>query len=222
MPRKRRVARRRKKKRRGLFRNSLNPKLGIPLLLIAVVLLVSPFIAEAYASYRQSILLQQYRDSFAPKPEINFSVNKGAPTGFEGVILEIPRLELEVAILPPPDSFDDYMRLLLQSPVFLRGSVYPGAQGIVSMTAHRIDHGNYFYDLDFMEKGDKIYLKTPGYSFEYTVFENKIINEYDTHYVDNHGDKYILALVTCEPKTTRQPTPYRLLVRAELEKVERN
>ncbi len=221
MPRRKKVVTKRRRKKRGLFRNSISPKIGIPLLIIAIILLMSPFIADAYASYRQALLLEEYRNAFAFKPEINVNINRGAPTGFEAVILEIPRLELEVAVLPPPDTYEGYMKLLLRSPVFLRSSLYPGAQGIVSITAHRIDHGNYFYDLDFLEEGDKLYLKTPGHSFEYTVFENKIINENNTHYVDEHGDRYILALVTCEPKTTRQPTPYRLIVRAELKKVEK-
>ncbi len=209
-----------KKKRKNnlfnrLFKDSVSPKIGIPLLIIGVLLLISPLLSNVYANYQQAKILKQYQQ-VTDRPDISLDLTKGAPTGFDNVVLQIPRLDLEVALLGPPETFDGYNPLLLKAPVFYRDSVYPGAQGNVAITAHRIDHGSYFYDLDFMEAGDEIYLNTPGFQFVYTVKESMIIDKTEMEIVNNHTSEHYLVLVTCEPKTTRQATPLRLAVRAEL------
>lgn len=215
-----------------LFKRSLSPKLGIFLLFIGTILLFSPLFSNMYTKHQQAILLEEYRKAFIDKPGLNFLVlqegdegtafllNEGAPTGFDNVILAIPRLDVEVAVLGPPIDYAGYGPMLFKAPVFFSDSVYPGGQGNVAITAHRLDHGSYFYDLDLLEEGDKIYLETPGLRFEYIVQESKIIDETDTSIVRDHADPHYLVLVTCEPKDTRQPTPIRLAVRAELEKTE--
>ncbi len=217
---------------RGFFKRSLSPKLGIFMLFLGTLLLFSPFFSDIYTKHQQALLLEEYRKAFANKPDLDFLIFNeddedsvfilpdGAPTGFENVILIIPSLDVEVAVIGPPKDFAGYGPMLLKAPVFFRDSVYPGGQGNVAITAHRLDHGSYFYDLDLLEEGDKIYLETPGLRFEYIVQESKIIDETDTSIVRDHADPHYLVLVTCEPKDTRQPTPIRLAVRAELETTE--
>ncbi len=218
-------------KKRSFFNRSLSPKLGFFLLFLGTLLLLSPFFSNLYTNYQQSLLLEKYRQAFSDKPDLNFIFDEddeealyflpnGAPTGFENVILIIPRLKVEVAVIGPPETFAGYGPMLLKAPVFFRDSVYPGAQGNVAITAHRLDHGSYFYDLDLLKEGDKIYLETPGLRFEYIVQESRILDEKDTSIVRDHADPHYLVLISCEPKDTRQPTPLRIAVRAELEKTE--
>ncbi len=211
-----------RKKKMKTSRSFLSPKVGIPLIIIGALLLLSPLLSDLYANYQQKKLIEQHREAFAGNPgdRIPVDLEDGAPTGFKNVILEIPRLDVEVAVLEPPESFEGYEPLLRQGPVFYRESVYPGAKGNVAVTAHRIDHGNYFHDLDFLEEGDKIHLHTPEYSFTYVVTGSEIIDKHDMDIIVDHSETPYLLLVSCEPKHTREPTPLRIAVQGELAGVE--
>ncbi len=199
------------------------PYIGIPLILVGLLLLLSPLLTNAYTNYHQEQLLAQYQEGMDIEiPEFDELMMYGVPTVFENVIIKIPRLDVTAAVVPPPVEYcpDEYLVLLRRGPVFLTQSFPPGAIGNVAITGHRLDHGDHFKDLDFLEEGDEIILETPAFIITYEFVESAIVDEYDWDLIIDHSDVRRLVLHTCEPKTTRQHTPDRLIVRAEMKDME--
>lgn len=157
------------------------------------------------------------------EPDYFDELKYGVTTLFEGVKIIIPKLNVEAKIIPPPEIYclSTYNDLTKQGPVFLTGSVFPGAEGNVSVTAHRVGHGYYFKDLDFLKTDDEIILETPEFILTYKFVGSKIVNKYDWSLLNDHSVVRRLVLVTCDPKTTYQHTPDRLIVRAELDTIKK-
>ncbi len=206
---------------------------GIAFVLFFVLFLSSPAINDWHRQHYGSLARgeQEVSALTAPlsAPELPVIIEDyleqlrtGVPSIYDDVIIRIPRLEVETNVVPPPITYSvsAYNTLLQQGPVFLTDSVPPGGEGNVSITAHRVGHGYYFRDLDFLEEGDEIILDTPEFIIVYKFVYNKIVNEYDWSLIRDHSEVRRIVLHTCDPKTTYSHTPDRLIVRGELDRIE--
>lgn len=89
---------------------------------------------------------------------------------------------------------------------------WPGEEGRVIVSGHRTTYGAPFWDLDKLEKGDRIRTITKWGTFVYLVTETQIVD--DDEPVAATGNSAELLLTTCTPKFSADQ---RYLVIAELE-----
>ncbi|MBK5227288.1 MAG: class E sortase [Actinobacteria bacterium] len=89
---------------------------------------------------------------------------------------------------------------------------WPGEEGRVIVSGHRTTYGAPFWDLDKLEKGDRIRTITKWGTFVYVVTETSVVD--DDELVAATGNSAELLLTTCNPKFSADQ---RYLVLAELE-----
>ena len=95
-------------------------------------------------------------------------------------------------------------------------AVWPGERGRVIISGHRTTYGQPFFDLDDLERGDKIITVTKWGQFVYRVSDIEIV-EPDARDIANPKatNSAEIALTTCNPKYS---AAQRLIVFAEMER----
>lgn len=91
---------------------------------------------------------------------------------------------------------------------------YPGEKGRVIVSGHRTTHGQPFWSLDEMQKGDPIHFETRWGDFTYRVTGKEVVPA-NSEAIVVPSNKYEVVLTTCNPKFSAAE---RLIVYAELDR----
>jgi sortase A len=160
----------------------------------------------------------------APKragPPDNFSPSPGDPVFH----LRIPKIGLDTAVVEgvrPQDLVSGpghypACRNGFELPLCSKHEeVLPGEKGRVIVSGHRTTYGAPFWDMDRLERGDEIIVRTDWGRFLYRVTRHKIIDADDSGSVVKMGRKAEMMFTTCHPRFS---AAQRLLVFAELKPV---
>ncbi|WP_243122215.1 class D sortase [Clostridium thermarum] len=123
-------------------------------------------------------------------------------------ILEIPRIELTVAVVQGTEPKD-----LKYAVGHFENTAMPGENGNFCVAGHRsYTYSEYFNRLDELEKGDKIIAKTEKGTFEYEVYEKTVVEPTEVAVLEPTKEATI-TLVTCTP--IRVAT-HRLIIKGRL------
>jgi len=94
--------------------------------------------------------------------------------------------------------------------------VWPGEQGRVIVSGHRTTHGAPFWDLDKLERGDRVVTGTRWGDFTYRVSGMEVVAPNARDIANPEAtDRYEIAFTTCNPKFS---AAQRLIVYAEMER----
>jgi len=154
--------------------------------------------AAGSADYLSSILVGEKEKVLAP-PNADFSV----------IIPKIGAAEKITANVDPSNE-KEYLRVLTNSIAHAKGTSFPGLGGSTYLFAHSADNfwnvGRYnavFYLLKELTPGDDVYVFFQGKRHNYKVYETKIVDRLDTHYIDSVSDVgERVVLQTCWPPGT--------------------
>jgi sortase A len=124
-------------------------------------------------------------------------------------VLRIPKLRLEVAVLPGTDD-----RTLDRAVGHIDDTALPGADGNSGIAGHR---DGFFRGLKDITEGDVIELETSKAKEVYRVERTWIVDPEDVSVLDQTPAR-ALTLVTCHPFYFIGPAPRRFIVRAVLSK----
>ena len=133
--------------------------------------------------------------------------------------LTVPALERVngVPVYDAPES--GYEKALHDGVVHVRGTGFPWQRGAnVYIAGHRVGYPGtrsnlVFWDLNELEKGDKIFLTdSDGTRYTYKVFKKRVISPDDTSILRPTKGKSIVSLQTC----TLPDYSHRLVVQGEL------
>jgi sortase A len=120
-------------------------------------------------------------------------------------ILRIPKIKLEVAVLPGTDDF-----VLNRAVGHIEDTALPGADGNSGIAGHR---DGFFRGLKDIASGDAIELETLRGRQTYRVERIWVVNPEDVSVLDSTPTRS-LTLVTCYPFFHIVPAPQRYIVRA--------
>jgi sortase A len=120
-------------------------------------------------------------------------------------ILRIPKIKLEVAVLPGTDDF-----VLNRAVGHIEDTALPGADGNSGIAGHR---DGFFRGLKDIASGDAIELETLRGRQTYRVERIWVVNPEDVSVLDSTPTRS-LTLVTCYPFFHIGPAPQRYIVRA--------
>jgi len=106
--------------------------------------------------------------------------------------IKIDKIDLEL-----PLYFGDNMEILSYGIGHYAGSYFPGEGGSIILAGHN-DPG-YFERILELVSGDRIIIETSYGTFNYSVFETKVVNENDLSAFPIRDDREMLILYTCYP-----------------------
>lgn len=98
-----------------------------------------------------------------------------------------------------PLYFGDTLSILRNGAGQTSGAYFPGEGGTVICMAHNTE--NMFKRLPEIELGDTIIIEAPYGSFEYEVYDTKIVNMKDVDAIEIQKEEERLAVYTCYPVT---------------------
>jgi len=122
-------------------------------------------------------------------------------------VLRIPRLRIEVPVLPGTDD-----RTLDRGAGHIDDTALPGADGNSGIAGHR---DGFFRGLKDIVEGDVIELETAKVKEVYRVERTWVVDPKDVSVLDPTSTR-VLTLVTCYPFYYVGPAPRRFIVRAVL------
>jgi len=131
----------------------------------------------------------------------------GEPAATPLAVLRIPRIRLEVAVLPGTDD-----RTLDRAVGHIDDTALPGADGNSGIAGHR---DGFFRGLKDIAEGDVIELETTQEKEIYRVERTWVVDPEDVSVLDPTPTR-ALTLVTCYPFYYIGPAPRRYIVRAVL------
>lgn len=129
----------------------------------------------------------------------------GRPAPAPVAILRIPKMRLEVAVLPGTDDF-----VLNRAVGHIEGTAAPGAPGNAGIAGHR---DGFFRGLKDIVVGDLLEIDTTTSRGRYRVTRTWIVYPEDVSVLDPTPEMAV-TLVTCYPFYFTGPAPQRFIVRA--------
>jgi sortase A len=150
-------------------------------------------------------------DNFNNQPNTLEETQSTVSAGSNAIaILEIPKVDLTVAVVHGTDP-----KALKYAVGHFENTAMPGEKGNFCVAGHRsYTYSEYFNRLDELEKGDIIKAKTKKGTFEYEVYEKKVVEPTEVSVLEPTEDASI-TLVTCTP--IRVAT-HRLIIKGRLTK----
>jgi sortase A len=122
-------------------------------------------------------------------------------------VLRIPKIHLEVAVLPGTDDF-----VLNRAVGHIDGTALPGTDGNSAIAGHR---DGFFRGLKDVRPGDAIEVETLGGNEAYSIEQSWVVEPEDVWVLDATPVRSI-TLVTCYPFYYVGSAPHRFVVRAVL------
>ena len=87
------------------------------------------------------------------------------------------------------------------------GSAMPGGVGNFSLAGHRQTRGKVLNDIDLLQNGDHIYVRTKDGYYTHTVYEQKIVQPHEVDVIEpvpghpgQSPTERIMTLTTCHPR----------------------
>ena len=108
--------------------------------------------------------------------------------------LRIPRIGLRTTVVEGAD-----LTQLKRGPAHYQETPLPGQKGNAAIAGHRTTYGAPFHNVDKLQKGDQLIVKTLQGEFVYEVDTIEIVKPSDVHVLDDKGDNR-LTLTACHPK----------------------
>jgi sortase A len=130
------------------------------------------------------------------------------PEGDAVAMIRIPRIGVEKAVVEGVSIAD-----LRKGPGRYPTSPMPGQLGNAAIAGHRTTYGAPFLELDQLEPGDEILVRTRDGEFRYLVNETRIVQPHQVEVLDP-TENATLTLTTCHPRYSARQ---RLIVTATLD-----
>jgi sortase A len=168
---------------------------GTLLLLAGFLVVLFPFMTEAYGRHRQQVLREDF-ESKAVQASKGTAPQKGAQADWDSLPfrLVIPQIWVDAVVKEGVNG-----KSLATGPVHYPGTALPGGKGNCVVFGHRTTYGSPFHWLDRLKPGDGIAAQTLNGWIWYVVEEVKIIPESDLGQAIFWPTDTRLSLFTCNP-----------------------
>lgn len=126
---------------------------------------------------------------------------------------EYARLKIEKINVDLPIFYGESLNVLQNGIGQHLESYFPGEGGSVLCMGH--NYKKYLQRLPEVEEGDKIVVETEYGTYEYTVFNTKVVHETDVHEAPIQDQEEIFMLYTCYPTYGLGHATHRFIVYAK-------
>ncbi len=163
---------------------------------------------EAVASILQMISVKDVENKPVELVLKNNKLEGTPPINSEYATLIIDKIDVEL-----PIYYGDSLEVLKKGIGHHLTTYLPGEGGSIVCMGH--NYKKYLQRLPEVEKGDKIVVKTEYGTFEYTVYDTKIVGETEVSAVPVQDEEEIFMLYTCYPTYGLGHATQRLIVYAK-------
>lgn len=121
--------------------------------------------------------------------------------------IEIPKIDVYMPVLGNSTNYAmDF------GAIHVAGTSGIGEVGNCGIAAHRGRSKTYFFNrLNELTNGDEIIINYGGVTYEYTVYETKVVEPHQSEVLNRSRTEKVLTLITCEPPGTDH---FRLIIHA--------
>lgn len=209
-------------------------KLPYLFIVIGLLIMLAPKLAEWKANHEQDQLLQQ-AEQFADRTVSDLAVTQTSYAEVSHLLDEGDEEEATAAIEPwvevdgkQPIGLIEIDTIALKLPI-LEGATKEnmrhaaahlsdtdglGQPGNTAIAAHRArTEGRLFNRLDEVKLGDQIHITTNDDRYTYRVIKISVVEPTDISVLDSNREQKWLTLITCTPQNK---STHRLIVQAEL------
>ena len=130
--------------------------------------------------------------------------------GTKYATIEIPKIDVDL-----PVYFGDTLEVLKKGVGHSSGSYFPGEGGSIIYMGHNAK--NIFRRFSEIQVGDEITIKANYGTYQYKIYDTKLIKETDIDELPIQKEKEILMIYTCYPFNNIGYASKRFVVYAELE-----
>lgn len=130
--------------------------------------------------------------------------------GTKYATIEIPKIDVDL-----PVYFGDTLEILKKGVGHSSGSYFPGEGGSIIYMGHNAK--NIFRRFSEIQVGDEITIKANYGTYQYKIYDTKLIKETDIDELPIQKEKEILMIYTCYPFNNIGYASKRFVVYAELE-----
>ena len=130
--------------------------------------------------------------------------------GTQYATIEIPKIDVDL-----PVYFGDTLEVLKKGVGHSSGSYFPGEGGSIIYMGHNAK--NIFRRFSEIQVGDEITIKANYGTYQYKIYDTKLIKETDIDELPIQKEKEILMIYTCYPFNNIGYASKRFVVYAELE-----
>lgn len=130
--------------------------------------------------------------------------------GTKYATIEIPKIDVDL-----PVYFGDTLEILKKGVGHSSGSYFPGEGGSIIYMGHNAK--NIFRRFSEIQVGDEITIKANCGTYQYKIYDTKLIKETDIDELPIQKEKEILMIYTCYPFNNIGYASKRFVVYAELE-----
>lgn len=145
--------------------------------------------------------------STTPRPKVELQKEEAGEEGTTLGRIAIPSIEVDEVMFEGVGP-----EVLKKGPGHMPWTPVPGQPGNAVISGHRTTYGRPFYDLDLLEKGDRIEVETAVGLHLFEVRDILVVAPTDV-WVTEHRQGAWLTLTTCHPQFSAAE---RLIVQAEL------
>lgn len=181
--------------------------MGLGLWILGIGLYLYPDIATSWQKIqiRHYVKVYEKQVSKAQVPKAQVPKEQMSSYGY----IQIPKMQVTLPLYVGEEE-----EHLKKGAAILRESDLPGGKNKnCVIAAHRGYRGKpYFRDIEMLESGDEILLRTPERKLRYKVLQAKIIKPEDTKYLKRQKGRDLITLLSCHPY--RGNGKYRYLVYA--------
>lgn len=175
------------------------------LALVGVAFLTYPWLTDLYT---KEVVQRRLRDDWG-RPEVKVRYEKREIREGDGLTrIVIPKLGVDTIVVEgiSPAALKAGAGHYPDTPL-------PGEPGNMAIAGHRTTYGKPFADIDFLERGDEIYLETPVGAYLYRVASDPFLIVPNDRSVLEPTPSPTLTLTTCHPKWSAAE---RLIVKAAI------
>ncbi len=126
--------------------------------------------------------------------EANKEIKNYPSYGTKYAQIKIPSTGIDL-----PVYYGDSQEILSYGVGQYAGSYFPGEGGSTILAGHNEPSPGYFGNLLKVKNGDQVILETTYGTFQYTIFDEKVVNQNDLSAFPIEKDKEMLVMYTCYP-----------------------
>ena len=184
----------------------------ITIILFAVFMVFGAKIEETVSMKRKIKIDKKKKEEIKPIEIDSENRLKNYPEyGTKYATIEIPKIDVDL-----PVYYGDTLEILKKGVGHSSGSYFPGEGGSIIYMGHNAK--KIFRRFSELQIGDGITVKADYGTYQYKIYDMKLIKETDIDELPIQKDKEVLMIYTCYPFNNIGYASKRFVVYAELEK----
>lgn len=172
--------------------------IAIAFFFTAIFVLCYYYIVEEKLSfYINAINTTAVKKSDVEEKETSYNIEAKRLLNYPRYGKKFATLNIKSIDMNLPIYHGDSLKILRHGVGHFAGSYFPGENGSIILAAHNTN--GMFNKLDKIKKGDKVIIKATYATFEYEVYNMRVVKETDLKAFKIQHDEEILMMYTCYP-----------------------